>query len=100
VTVLPVASSGLVDVTSVADAVTGSYGARQRDGCEQRDRRAAADQGTGGGGAREGRVVHTDAVQAAGKVPSMWTSSTSDFASITAHKLYGPKGCWFAVCAA
>ncbi len=43
--------------------------------------------------ARErGILFHVDAVQAAGKVPLCLKDSTIDFLSISAHKIYGPKG--------
>ncbi len=35
---------------------------------------------------------HTDAVQAAGKVPIDTESTGIDFLSLSAHKIYGPKG--------
>src|ERR1700726_4782978 len=40
----------------------------------------------------KGVIFHTDAVQAIGKVPVDVNKMNIDVASITAHKLYGPKG--------
>ncbi len=39
-----------------------------------------------------GILFHVDAVQAAGKVPLCLKNSAIDFLSISAHKIYGPKG--------
>ncbi len=39
-----------------------------------------------------GAVMHTDAVQAAGKVPLDFAATGAHLMSLSAHKIYGPKG--------
>lgn len=39
-----------------------------------------------------GAIMHTDAVQAAGKVPLNFAATGAHLLTLSAHKLYGPKG--------
>ena len=41
----------------------------------------------------KGIFFHSDAVQAAGKIPVDVQKDNIDLVSLTAHKMYGPKGC-------
>jgi cysteine desulfurase len=41
---------------------------------------------------QHGVIFHTDAAQAAGKIPTHVVQQNIDLLSISAHKLYGPKG--------
>ncbi len=92
VTVLPVAATGLVDLAAVEQAVTPDTAlvsvmlANNEIGVVQPlagiARLAHA----------HGAVVHTDAVQALGKLPLDVAALDVDLASFSAHKVYGPKG--------
>jgi cysteine desulfurase len=92
VTVLPVAATGLVDLAAVEQAITPGTAlvsvmlANNEIGVVQPlagiARLAHA----------QGAVVHTDAVQALGKLPVDVAALDVDLASFSAHKVYGPKG--------
>jgi cysteine desulfurase len=92
VTCLPVAQDGHVDLDRLRAAVTTStiavsvMAANNEIGvvAPLRDIAAIAHE--------KGALLHTDAVQAAGKVRFDVDELGVDIASLTAHKLYGPKG--------
>ena len=92
VTVLPVNADGLIDVSELERAITDRTSlvsvmtANNEIGVLQPVKEAAA------AAHAKGAWFHTDAVQAVGKVPFDVDALDVDFASITAHKLYGPKG--------
>jgi len=92
VTFLPVTDKGFVDLDDLQRAITDKtilitiMTANNEVGVIQ-DIKAI------GKIARErGIIFHTDAVQAAGKVPFNVNDMNVDLASLSAHKMYGPKG--------
>jgi cysteine desulfurase len=92
VTFLPVNDKGLVDLDDLAKAITDKtilisiMTANNEVGVIQDIKEI-------GRIARErGVLFHTDAVQAAGKIPFDVNSMNVDLASLSAHKMYGPKG--------
>jgi cysteine desulfurase len=93
VTYLPVRNDGLIDLDQLKDAFTARtvlvsiMAANNETGVLQPIEEI-------GKLCRERSVLfHSDAVQALGKVPLDVNRANLDLASLTAHKLYGPKGC-------
>jgi cysteine desulfurase len=92
VTVLAVNSAGLIDLAALDAAMTtrtalvSVMAANNEIGVLQPVKEAAALAHA------KGAWFHTDAVQAVGKVPFDVEALDVDFASMTAHKIYGPKG--------
>jgi len=92
VTYLPVDSTGLVSPAQVAEAITTKtiLISIMHSNNEIGTIEPIAEIG---GIAREKRVyLHTDAVQGAGKVPLDVKYLNCDLMSLSAHKMYGPKG--------
>jgi cysteine desulfurase len=92
VTVLPVSSAGIVSLTEAEAAITtrtalvSVMAANNEIGVLQPIAEVAALAHA------KGAWFHTDAVQAVGKVPFDVDAVDADLVSMTAHKLYGPKG--------
>ncbi|HKV91275.1 MAG TPA: aminotransferase class V-fold PLP-dependent enzyme [Candidatus Angelobacter sp.] len=93
ITRLPVKSDGLIDLNQLKDSFTPEtilvtiMAANNETGVLQPIEEI-------GHLCRErGILFHSDAVQALGKVPLNVQSANLDLTSLTAHKLYGPKGC-------
>ena len=93
VTYLPVGSDGLIDLDQLKNSFTDQtilvsiMAANNETGVLQ------PIQEIGKLCRERGVLFHSDAVQALGKVPLDVSKSNLDLASLTAHKLYGPKGC-------
>jgi cysteine desulfurase len=91
-TCLGVGSDGLVSLQALADAITARtilvsvMAANNEIGVLQPIKEIAAI------AHERGVLMHTDAVQAIGKVPFSVVETDVDMASLTAHKIYGPKG--------
>jgi cysteine desulfurase len=92
ITFLPVDSKGFVDLDDLRRAITDKtilisiMTANNEVGVIQDIKEIGAI------ARQRGVLFHTDAVQAAGKVPFSVNDMNVDIASLSAHKLYGPKG--------
>jgi cysteine desulfurase len=92
ITVLPVTRDGMVDLDQLREAVTNEtvlvsvMAANNEIGVVQPLKEIAAI------AHERGAWFHTDAVQAIGKVPFDVEATGADLVSLTAHKVYGPKG--------
>jgi cysteine desulfurase len=93
VTYLPVKQDGLIDLDQLRDAITDKtilisiMYANNEIGVIQ------PVQEIGKIAREKGVLFHSDAVQAVGKIPVSVITDGIDVLSLSAHKLYGPKGC-------
>lgn len=92
VTYLPVTEEGVVDVAALADSlcdetvlVTVMHANNETGVVQPVEEIAAITR-------RRGIVLHTDAVQSAGKLPRRVAELGADLVTFSGHKLYGPKG--------
>jgi cysteine desulfurase len=92
VTYLPVQKDGRIDLDQLRDSITDKtilitiMAANNEIGVLQPTAEIGAI------AKEKGVIFHTDAVQAAGKVPFDVNQLKVDLVSVTAHKMYGPKG--------
>ncbi len=92
VTIVPVDDQGRVDLAELAAAVDGTTAlvsvqwANNETGTIQPVTEAAAIAHAAGA------LFHTDAVQAAGRIPVSGPAAGADLLTISAHKIHGPKG--------
>ena len=92
ITFLPVDNKGFVDLDDLRRAITNKtilisiMAANNEVGVVQDVKEIGAI------ARQHGVLFHTDAVQAAGKIPFNVNEMNVDIASLSAHKLYGPKG--------
>src|SRR5271169_609128 len=93
VTYLPVGQDGLIDLDQLREAITDKtilisiMYANNEIGVIQ----PIAE--IGKIAKEKGVLLHSDAVQAVGKIPVNVVSDNIDIMSLTGHKIYGPKGC-------
>ncbi|MCI0433017.1 MAG: aminotransferase class V-fold PLP-dependent enzyme, partial [Gemmatimonadetes bacterium] len=90
-TVLPVRSDGLVDLERLREAVTDRTAVVSVMAANNEIGVLAPLEEIAAIAHEKGALLHTDAVQAVGKVPFDVRMGV-DLASLTAHKMYGPKG--------
>jgi len=92
VTYLPVTTDGVVQLSALADSISDQtilvsvMHANNETGVIQPVEEIAAIT------KKRGIILHTDAVQIAGKLPQRLAELGADLVTFSAHKLYGPKG--------
>src|SRR5262245_19115407 len=92
VTVLPIEEDGTVDLDRLRAAVTERTAAVSVATANNEIGIVAPIAALAALAHEKGALLHTDAVQAVGKIPFDVNATGVDLASLTAHKVYGPKG--------
>jgi cysteine desulfurase len=92
ITVIGVEPDGSIDLDALRSAVTERTAAVSVMAANNEIGRLAPLAAIAAIAHEKGALLHSDAVQAAGKVPFDVAAAGIDMASLTAHKLYGPKG--------
>lgn len=92
ITFVPVDSTGLVDPNDVRAAITPRTGLISVMHANNEVGTIEPIAEIGGIAREHGIPFHTDAVQTVGKIPVDMHELNADLLSISAHKLYGPKG--------
>ena len=92
VTYLPVQKNGLIDLQQLEDAITDQTALVSIMAVHNEIGTIQPIKEIGAICRRKGVFFHTDAAQAVGKIPMNVEDMNIDLMSISAHKLYGPKG--------
>ena len=92
VTVLPVEVNGSVELSQIADALQPNTVLVSNMAANNEVGTINAIDEIGQLCRKRGVLFHTDAVQAIGRIPLDLSETPVDLLSLTAHKLYGPKG--------
>jgi len=92
VTIVPVDTDGRVNLDALAAAVDGTTAVVSVQWANNETGTVQPVAGAAAIARAAGAVFHTDAVQAAGRIPVDATAAGADLLTLSAHKIHGPKG--------